>query len=322
MRLSLALLLLLLPACAGAPDPSGACGFAGQTTLPFAPAGPFAAVPSTADGTPVTLIVDTGAAETVFSAAAAQRARVVPDTHHTVRATGIGGTASYAVGRVGMLRLGAIPVTPAVVTIMPTVPVADGNLGMDILGDVDLDLDFPSRRITLYRGRLCPDATPPWDAKAIELATVALVPRTGPPGLRPRQLLLAMELEGQPALAMIDTGAAASVVARAFVRRLGVSDAALAASPSVPLTGLSPAAALGRIWRFREAAVGSEHFPGPLLLVADLPGAQYDVLLGMDYLSKHRLWLSYGARRIFIARGQSPLAAPRHPGPPSATAPR
>jgi hypothetical protein len=25
------------------------------------------------------------------------------------------------------------------------------------------------------------------------------------------------------------------------------------------------------------------------------------VLLGMDYLAMHRVWLSYGARRIFVA---------------------
>jgi predicted aspartyl protease len=302
MRLSLAL-LLLLAACAGLPAaPPAACGFVGQTPLPFAPIGPFAAVPSSADGTPIRLVVDTGAAETVLSAGAAERARVALDTRHIVRATGIGGTASYAVGHVGLLQLGAIPVTPAVVTIMPTVPVADGNLGMDILGDVDLDLDFPARRITLYRGRLCPGATPPWNAAAVELATTALMPRTATPGVRPRQLLLAMELDGTPALAMLDTGAARSVVARPFARRLGVSDAALAAGPAVPLTGLSPDAALGRFWRFREAGIGTERISGPLMLVADLPGARYDVLLGMDYLAGHRVWLSYGARRIFLAQ--------------------
>jgi predicted aspartyl protease len=302
MRLPLAL-LLLLAACAGLPAaPPPACGFVGQTTLPFAPVGPFAAVPSSADGTPVMLIVDTGAAETVLSADAAERARVTLDTHHIVRATGIGGTASYAVGRVGLLQLGAIPVTPAVVTIMPTVPVADGNLGMDILGDVDLDLDFPARRITLHRGRLCPGATPPWNTTAIELATAALMPRTAPPGDRPRQLLVVMELDGEPALAMLDTGAAGSVVARSFARRLGVSDAALAASPAVPLAGLSPETALGRLWRFRVAGIGTERFSGPLFLVADLPGAHYDVLLGMDYLANHRVWLSYSTRRIFLAQ--------------------
>jgi len=27
----------------------------------------------------------------------------------------------------------------------------------------------------------------------------------------------------------------------------------------------------------------------------------FDVLLGMDYLVMHRVWLSYGARRVFVA---------------------
>ena len=37
------------------------------------------------------------------------------------------------------------------------------------------------------------------------------------------------------------------------------------------------------------------------MVVADLHGAEFDVLLGMDYLALHRVWLSYGARRIFVA---------------------
>ena len=297
-------LLLLLAACA---DPSeatapAACGFVGRSTLPIAQAGPFATVPSSIDGTPASLVVDTGAAQTVLSAAAARRALVALDVQHTMRATGIGGAATYATGHVGRLELGSIPVDAAVVMIMPTVPVADGNIGMDILGDVDLDLDFPGRRITLYRGLLCPGAPPPWDARTVELPTRALLSRSLPATARPRMLLMAMQLNGVPALAMLDTGAAHTVVARAFATRLGVTDAALAAGPSLVLAGLSPERAEGRLWRFQDARIGTERFATPVMLVADLHVGGFDVLLGMDWLASHRVWLSYGARRIFVAQ--------------------
>lgn len=299
MRFAFALVLLLLAACADAKPP--ACGFVGSSVLPIGHAGPFASVASTIDGTPASLVVDTGAGQTVLSLAAAQRAHVALDPHWTVRATGIGGTATYATGHVARLMLGDIPVTPALVTIMPKVPLADGNIGMDILGDVDLDIDFPAGHITLYRGLLCPDTKLPWNVPAAEVHTQAIMPHGLPDTARPRELLLAMEINGKPALAMIDTGAGFSLVSRSFAARLGVTDAALEAGPTMHLAGLSPDAAYGRLWRFEEERIGTERIVGPAMVVADLHGADFDVLLGMDYLALHRVWLSYGARRIFVA---------------------
>jgi hypothetical protein len=227
---------------------------------------------------------------------------VALDPRVTVRATGISGTATYATGRITGMMLGDIPVAPAVLTIMPKVPLADGNLGMDILGDVDLDIDLPDARITLHRGLLCPGAEPPWDARVTEeIATRARMPRTLPGTARPGQLLLAMEINGVPALAILDTGAGHSAVSRAFAARLGVTDAALANAPPLRLRGLSPGVAVGHNWRFADARIGSEHLVTPQFVVTDLNDAGLDVLLGMDYLALHRVWLSYRARRIFVA---------------------
>ena len=104
-----------------------------------------------------------------------------------------------------------------------------------------------------------------------------------------------------PARALLDTGSGRSVVARSFAARLGVTDTALAAAPPLRLAGLSPQAGEGRFWQFREARIGTERFPGPVMVVADLHDQGFDVLLGMDFLSSHRVWLSYRTRRIFVA---------------------
>lgn len=295
--------LVLLAACAeatGAEAP-GACGLVAATVLPITRLGPFAAVDSMADGAPVRLLVDTGAGSTVLSLAAVHRAGAALDVRRVVRATGIGGTATYATARIGRLLLGAIPVEPAVVTVMPTVPLGDGNLGMDILGDVDLDIDLPEGRINLHRGRLCPGARPPWAAGATELRTEARMSPHMPATARPRQLLAMITLDGKPALAQIDSGAGTSLVARSFAARLGVTDAQLGFGPALRLTGLSPEGASGRLWQFHEARIGTERLNAPAMVVADLHDQGFDVLLGLDYLFSHRVWLSYGGRRIFVA---------------------
>ena len=303
MRCLVALALLLLAACAeatGAEAP-GACGLVGQSVLPISRVGPFVSVDSRVDGTPARLMVDSGAQATVLSAAAARRAGAVLDLHRVVRATGIGGTATYPTARIGRLLLGNIPVEPAVVAVMPTVPVVDGNIGMDILGDVDLDFNLPAGRITLHRGWLCPGTGPPWATGATELRTQARQSRLLPPTARPLQLLLVMALDGVPALAMVDSGAGRTLVSRSFVARLGVTDAALAARPPLRLSGLSPLGAEGRWWQFHEARIGTERLNAPVMVVADLHDQGFDLLLGMDYLATHRVWLSYGTRRIFVA---------------------
>ncbi|CAH2604912.1 conserved exported protein of unknown function [Rhodovastum atsumiense] len=297
---AVALLLSLLSACAG--PPREGCGLTASRELPLSPLGPFRGVPSTINGVPALLVVDTGAGHTVISDGTARRAGVVPDLQRLVRSTGIGGTSVFPTGQVERMSLGGVPVLRPVVTIMPGVPIADGNLGMDILGDADLDIDMPAGRLTLHHGRLCPDEAPPWTARATELETVAQEPRAASPAARPRLLLAVMELDGRQALAMLDTGAGRSVVSRAFVGRLGVDAAALAQRPGVVIAGLSTETGEGRIWQFGQARIGSDILPAPALVVADLHGAAFDVLLGMDYLGQRRVWISYGARRILVAR--------------------
>jgi predicted aspartyl protease len=281
---------------------SGGCGFTGRSTLPIVRLGPFAAVPSTINDRPSLLVVDTGATHTVLSMDVARRNDVKVDPRRMVRSTGIGGTAIFPTGRVDRMMLGGIPVVQPEVTLIPAVPLTDGNVGMDILGDIDLDIDMPDGRITLHRGRLCPGDGPPWEAEAVEVPTVARMPRDGSGATRPRVLLVRMELDGVPALALLDTGAGRTVVSKAFAAKLGVGDALLAQGPRLRLVGLSLDQGEGRTWQFHEARFGGAVYPAPTMIVADLHEADFDLVVGMDFLARHRVWISYGARRIFVAR--------------------
>jgi predicted aspartyl protease len=316
-RLLAPALLAALAACTAAPAPPPApppaaasallatppvCGFSSRSELLLPATERFPTLPTRIDGTPAWLVIDTGSVETVLSFATAARAHLTPDFAHPVRATGIGGAGTYPTARVSRLLLGTVPVRPGRVILMPQVPVADGNVGMDILGRVDLDLDLPARRIVFWRGQLCAGTGPPWQVAASEVPTVAVTAPGQAGGARPRHLLLRVRIDGHEALALLDTGAGHSLVRQAFVARLGVSAQALAASPEVRLAGLSADAARGRLWRFRSLTVGAVVVRGPTMLVAHLPGAPFDVLLGIDFLATHRVWLSYGARRVFVAK--------------------
>jgi hypothetical protein len=219
-----------------------------------------------------------------------------------VRSTGIGGTAVFPTGQIDRMMLGGVQVVRPEVTLIPTVPLTDGNVGMDILGDIDLDIDMPDGRITLHRGQLCPGEGPPWNADAVEVPTVARMGRDMPATARPRVLLVRMELDGVPALALLDTGAGRTVVSKAFAAKLGIGDAQLDQGPRLRLVGLSLDQGEGRTWQFREARLGGAVYRAPTMIVADLHDADFDMVVGMDFLARHRVWISYGARRIFVAQ--------------------
>ncbi len=296
--------LAALAACAAsppAPPPRPDCGLAGRTELSLLAAAPFPLMRVEVGEATLRLVVDTGDAETVLSEAAARRAHLAPDYRHSLRATGVGGTAVYPTARAGSLLAGPLQLGPATVTLLPRVPVGDGNLGMNVLGADDLDLDLPAGRIALWHGTLCPGALPPWPQKASEVPAVPVVVPGVAAGARPHQMLLRIRLDGHDALALLDTGSDQSLVRWSFAVRAGVSETALAGAEKVRLSGLSPEESTGRMWRFRSLAVGGGDMRDPTLLVAHLPGAPFDVLLGNDFLATHRVWLSYRSQRAFVA---------------------
>ena len=60
---------------------------------------------------------------------------------------------------------------------------------------------------------------------------------------------------------------------------------------------------------FKEFRVGSERIVNADLIVMELkPSAmmRYDAILGLDFISTHRLWLSYDTHRLFFSRMEMP----------------
>jgi hypothetical protein len=92
------------------------------------------------------------------------------------------------------------------------------------------------------------------------------------------------------------------VITAAAARAVGINGVALDRDRPSLLTGSGPQPMTARLHRFHELRIGGEALRDPALLVADaeLPGI--DVVLGMDYLAGHRVWLSAARGRVFIDR--------------------
>ena len=277
------LLLLPLAACSGAA--SGPCRLQPVADLPVTLDGNRLETMAKVDGADTTLLLDTGAEQTVLTAATAAALHLPRSQHSASRLAGVGGVVTNAdvyadldLGGVGVRRRLAVA----------DIPGLGGLVGADVLGDYDLELDLPGRRVRLWRAPGCGAADLPWTGPRVTVP----VDVTGGGLLRVGALL-----DGLAVPALLDSGASRSVVQ---ADAAGVTPGALAADPASVSRGVDGGAIAVRAHRFRTLAVGRDSVAGPRIGVAafNLRGAA--MLIGVDYLRTRRVWVAYRTGQLFI----------------------
>jgi predicted aspartyl protease len=252
----------------------------------------------TIDGHAASFILDTGAEQTILATAAAKHLGLGLHYEYPHTARGLTGSVSNGQAEMRSMSFGGIPLHPyplrvggiALPNLVGGPP--DGLLGADILSDFDLDLDIPHRRLTLYRRQSCPDAKPAWDPPYALLSANRSIND---------HLFFYARLDGRRVAAFFDTGAQASVLDSAFAARLGVGPGALAHDPAMPSRGVTGQVVEAHRHRFERLEVAGVAVRDPVFAVTPLNLFDADLIIGMDWLRAHRLWLSYGAPAIFIA---------------------
>jgi len=253
-----------------------------------------------ANGAPVTLLLDTGAEWTILTPAAAKRVGAeTPRIEFQRQLRGLAGSLatnevelrSFTAGEVAIpwRRVRVAPLN------MPSVfsgPL-DGVLGADTLSSFDVDLDLPHHRMVFYGKQSCPSAAPAW---AEPYATINARRSFS------NHLSFTAQLEGRQIDTFIDTGAQLSVVSSRAALALGVSEAALARDRATVTLGAAAERLNSHLHQFSRIDVGGELLRNPTLIVADVSLKDADLILGIDFLSSRRIWLSYGSQQIFLSR--------------------
>ncbi|MBV9735748.1 MAG: clan AA aspartic protease [Acidisphaera sp.] len=258
----------------------------------------FVAAPAAIDGTPVTLLVDTGAEGTLVTPDLADALHLPRDNRHLSRLYGPGGELLSANAALRSLRVGPFDLPDRRVNV-GALPQNRGNagpfggiLGADILAHFDVDLDIPRGELTFYAVQDCAGRFLPWDA-----------PYGAVPALRSRydRFLVSLEVDGTPLSAVLDSGARASVMSEAAAARLDVDAQALAGEPAGSGEGIDRNAMTYHRHRFASVRVGAEVFNDQPIEVAPLRLREGDMLLGADFLRTRRVWISYSTGQVFIA---------------------
>ncbi|HEV7354125.1 MAG TPA: retropepsin-like aspartic protease [Brevundimonas sp.] len=251
-------------------------------------------IPATVAGQPVAALVDTGAQYSVVDRRLVQRLGLGNGFDIPLLAYGVGGGAQVGKGvtvdvaaagarfdnlRAAILDLGPLASDDGLAT--PLI------LGQDVLGESDLWLDLPGRRLALAP----PGASPPWR----DLAATPVL-REG------RALAAEISVEGAVTTALIDTGSSALLaVSRSAAGMLGLLDGRETRRGSSLVLG---GTVRSELVRARTVTFGDALFRNATVAIYDdVAGrALPQGLIGMPAFRGRRAVLRLGAGELWLSQ--------------------
>ncbi len=294
----LALLLPLAAAACGDPTAMIDCNLRVVAKMPMQVQDHLLVVPAGLNGEWVKLVVDTGAERTTLSAATADRLKLPRDARFTTRSLGVGGISSNQDATIERLVLGGVrfPLDRLAIGNFKLQNSrgldADGLLGADILLAFDLDIDVPGGALTLYHATVCPAVKPPWPVPAVEIPGVSA---------RKDRLLLPFTLDDVPGTAILDTGAQVNLIGGSMLQRMGLTADTFARDPVVRQHGVGPNEVTAHIHRFNTLRIGPVAYQPAYLTVMEADAGFGDALLGEQFLTGRRVWLSFKSRQVYVS---------------------
>lgn len=283
--------LLLQVGPAPAASAQAGCAPSKRAELPVRVRDGFAFVAASIGGTPVTLLLDTGAQGMLLTPDIVETLRLPVDPRTGTRLLGTGGVRTAPNAMLRDLRVGGLLMadSSAPVAALPGVPRTEpplaGLLGSQFLATYDLDLDVPHGRMALYDPLGC--AAPPFS-----LPYSVLPLNVSPEG----DVFVTVQVNGLDLLALVDTGSRASIITEQAAERVGLGGAGSANLAR----GVDGSTLPIRHVRAATLQVGTEVTANAPLSVSPLLLGRGDMLLGLDYLGRRRVWMSYRSSRVVI----------------------
>ena len=281
--------LAALAACAG-PGAPAVCTVERVATVPLVDDARHLVVVGRLNGSEARFILDTGAERSLVTPGAAQRHNLA-HARGQAHINGLGGAVTAPIV-FASIELGGVEVQREV----PAAPLLggetdDGVIGVDLLSDYDLEVSVPEHQVRLWRARHCEGNYVKWTGR---FGTVPLRRTTG------ERLFIPATIDGVGVTALLDTGADRTLVSEDSARDRGVDLAGLATDPGGSSRGVDGNAVATHRHKFDSLTIGPETFRGVTVTVSALRLPQAEMLVGMDWLRRQRVWISWDARRVFI----------------------
>jgi predicted aspartyl protease len=310
-RRFLPLLGVLAIHAAAAEGTKDACKYVELAKLPLHYTGPGLQVTmeGVIDGTPATMLVDTGAFQTALTRTGTEK-RGLPLRMTGESSKGIGG---YS--RTYQTRLKEFSAGPAksskgwvpVIGDMGTAPAYDAIIGAPFLLQRDLEIALGAKEARFFQPVGCGDAhLAYWDRDAV------VIPFEFHRGSSPNPHFT-VEINGEKLEAIIDSGASTTVIDSRAAKRAGLK----LDSPEVVRTGTSSGVGEEIVAHWSTVVdtlkIGNETIKNAQVGIIDTKGdLDIDVLLGDDFLRAHRVLFAMSQKKIYISyTGGEPLGQRR-----------
>ncbi len=294
-------------------DPAKPCRMVKFTQVPIRTLGKVAIVPFAINDVQTIAVLDTGADITAITHALANQAglRTNPQLR-PMRMSGMSGGFDVQLAFAHTIQYGGfkttLPPAVAVLDFVRSSTAIGANLGLDLLDGFDWDLDFPHDKMTAFQTQNCTDVDPAWTTKSTGLAITRGLPDLMGDG-KPKgdlQLTIPVQFDGGTLVALLDTGASHSYLTRAGAHKAGITNAELDRDPFGPMKSIDGRTRKVRRHNVAELVVGEDierNFPVDVAEYFNRD-EEFDMILGMDWIAKHHLWLSLTTDSLYINSGE------------------
>lgn len=322
-------------ACVAADAPAAECKLVRVVEWPVRIKSGHIFVDGEINGRKVDILLDTGASRSALVRSAAGRLELPTHDAKGYRMFGIGGELAIEIADVAEFKLGNTVIKDWRVIVAGD-PGTDLLLGEDFLSKFDVEFDLAHRNVRLYEPRGC-------DGVSLAYWTTGVpgeVEFDRPSDSQPR-IMFAVRINGRPIQALLDSGAASSLLSKQDAALLGVTPE----TPGVEAAGASKGLGAKRVDRwigpFESFAIGNETVPDVRIGFADLwKDVAYEdtgshvrksaerlqpMLLGYDFLRAHRMMVAHSQRKlyftyaggdVFLPKPKAPAASSEAPATP------
>ena len=251
------------------------------------------------NGKKVGILLDTGAVVSLVTKDSAAKLGL-PTKGTGDYLLGTGGESRVLATRLDELRIGDAVRKNMGVRVAGERPIrgVDFILGDDFFKNLDLEFDYPKGVIRLFHAKDCKGTRLGyWDANALE------VPLEGD-----GRIVFPVKINGRDASAMLDSGAAGSVVSLSFAGRLGITQHSPGVAPSQCAMGIGQGIVASWVARFESVAIGAQAIRNPNLLIQEiLPELEHtryaapELILGTDFLRAHRVLVARSQEKVYFS---------------------
>jgi len=286
------------------------------------------------NGTTIGVMLDTGAQRSLILRSAAERLRLTRQEVRGYRIFGVGGETHVEAAAIDEFRVGELTRRNWRVIVAGERDFGEhvaAILGEDFFYQLDLEFDLAHHAVRLYQSRDCEGVSLAyWATGGASEVAIEPIFEAQP------QVILTLQINGQPVQALLDSGAGASVLNKAEAARLGVTPDSPGVAARRSGGGLGGKNVDYWIGPFQSVAIGNETIrdtnigfaelwrgAAPVPTGSRLPetaGWAPSMLLGADFLNSHRVLIAHSQRKMYFTYEGGPVFQTTGPrgGPPAA----